>query len=45
MRETGDPLLDGPVPAPPGALVNGRDDLSPEIAPRPADAGAAVAGD
>ena len=22
MRDTGDPLLDGPVPAPPGAVVN-----------------------
>ena len=22
MRETDDPLLDGPVPAPPGAVVN-----------------------
>jgi N-sulfoglucosamine sulfohydrolase len=29
MRETEDPLLDGPVPAPEGAEVNGRDQLSP----------------
>jgi N-sulfoglucosamine sulfohydrolase len=29
MRETGDPLLDGPVPAPPGAEVNGPDQRSP----------------
>jgi arylsulfatase A-like enzyme len=33
MHETGDPLLDGPVPAPPGALVNRREDVSPEAAP------------
>ena len=33
MRETGDPLLHGPVPAPPGALVNSRDDISPETPP------------
>jgi arylsulfatase A-like enzyme len=29
MRETEDPLLDGPIPAPKGAEVNGRDQLSP----------------
>ena len=29
MRETGDPLLDGPVPAPPGAELNDRDQVSP----------------
>jgi arylsulfatase A-like enzyme len=29
MRETGDPLLDGPVPAPPGAELNGPDQVSP----------------
>jgi N-sulfoglucosamine sulfohydrolase len=29
MRETGDPLLDGPVPPPPGAEFNDPDQLSP----------------
>jgi N-sulfoglucosamine sulfohydrolase len=29
MRETEDPLLLGPVPAPPGAVVNDPDGLSP----------------
>jgi hypothetical protein len=29
MIETEDPLLDGPVPAPEGAELNGRDQLSP----------------
>ena len=29
MRETDDPLLEGPVPAPSGARVNDPDDLSP----------------
>jgi N-sulfoglucosamine sulfohydrolase len=29
MRATGDPLLDGPVPPPPGAVVNDQDQLSP----------------
>jgi arylsulfatase A-like enzyme len=29
MQETDDPLLDGPVPAPPGARVNDPDGLSP----------------
>jgi arylsulfatase A-like enzyme len=33
MRETADPLLDGPVPAPPGALVNSRDQRSAEEEP------------
>jgi N-sulfoglucosamine sulfohydrolase len=28
MRETSDPLLDGPVPAPAGALLNAQDQLS-----------------
>jgi N-sulfoglucosamine sulfohydrolase len=28
MQETADPLLDGPVPAPPGALLNAQDQLS-----------------
>ena len=30
MRETDDPLLRGPVPPPPGAVVNRPDDLSPK---------------
>ena len=29
MRATGDPLLQGPVPAPTGAQINDPDDLSP----------------
>jgi N-sulfoglucosamine sulfohydrolase len=29
MQGTRDPLLDGPVPAPKGAEVNGRDQVSP----------------
>jgi N-sulfoglucosamine sulfohydrolase len=29
MRETEDPLLDGPVPAPPGAELNDPDQVSP----------------
>lgn len=29
MRDTEDPLLDGPVPAPKGAELNGREQLSP----------------
>lgn len=33
MAETGDPLLDGPVPAPPGALVNDPAGLSPDEEP------------
>jgi N-sulfoglucosamine sulfohydrolase len=28
MQETGDPLLDGPVPAPPGAQINAQDQAS-----------------
>ena len=32
MRETDDPLLKGPVPAPPGAKVNDPDGLSPQEA-------------
>ena len=28
MHETRDPLLEGPVPAPPGAELNGREQLS-----------------
>ena len=30
MGRTDDPLLDGPVPAPPGALINAQDQLSAE---------------
>jgi N-sulfoglucosamine sulfohydrolase len=30
MEETSDPLLDGPVPAPPGAQINAQDQLSAE---------------
>jgi len=33
MRTTNDPLLDGPVPAPPGALVNDPEGLSPQETP------------
>ena len=29
MRDTADPLRNGPVPAPPGAAVNTPDGLSP----------------
>ena len=29
MRETADPLLDGPVPAPEGAEINSPDQISP----------------
>ncbi len=35
MRETDDPLLRGPVPAPPGAVVNDPDGLSPQEPPQP----------
>ncbi len=35
MRETDDPLLRGPVPAPPGAVVNDPDGLSPQEQPKP----------
>lgn len=34
MQETDDPLLHGPVPAPPGARVNDPDGLSPRETPR-----------
>jgi arylsulfatase A-like enzyme len=34
MRETDDPLLHGPVPAPPGALVNEQWQRSPDEPPR-----------
>jgi arylsulfatase A-like enzyme len=34
MRETNDPLLRGPVPLPPGAVVNDVDGLSPNETPR-----------
>jgi N-sulfoglucosamine sulfohydrolase len=30
MRETEDPLLDGPVPPPPGAIVNEQWQVSPD---------------
>ena len=33
MRETGDPLLDGPVPLPPGAWANGPDQASADDPP------------
>lgn len=33
MRATGDPILDGPVPLPPGAVVNDVDGLSPSEKP------------
>ncbi len=36
MEATDDPLLDGPVPAPEGAVVNDPDGLSPSEATRPA---------
>jgi N-sulfoglucosamine sulfohydrolase len=42
MRETEDPLLDGPVEPPPGAIVSEQWQLSPDDPPRvSADAGAA----
>lgn len=34
MRETGDPLLEGPVPIPKGAIVNDVDSLSPRERPK-----------
>ena len=34
MRETEDPLLDGPVPPPPGAIVNEQWQISPDDPPR-----------
>lgn len=37
MRETNDPLLRGPVKAPPGAVVNDPDGISPREPVRPAD--------
>jgi N-sulfoglucosamine sulfohydrolase len=33
MRETGDPLLEGPIEPPPGAIVNAQSDISPDAAP------------
>jgi arylsulfatase A-like enzyme len=33
MRETDDPLLDGPVPPPPGAIVNAQSQISPNDPP------------
>jgi N-sulfoglucosamine sulfohydrolase len=38
MRASGDPLLDGPVPAPPGTWINDPAGLSPEEPPMPAAA-------
>jgi arylsulfatase A-like enzyme len=43
QRDTADPILDGPVAPPPGALVNARGDRSPDdppvaVAPSPASA-------
>lgn len=35
MIETDDPLLDGPVPAPPGALINAQDQASAGDPPHP----------
>lgn len=35
MRATNDPLIHGPVKAPPGAVVNDADGISPKRAPRP----------
>ncbi|MBV9820469.1 MAG: sulfatase [Solirubrobacterales bacterium] len=32
MEQTGDPLLEGPIPPPPGARINAQDQLSPEEA-------------
>jgi N-sulfoglucosamine sulfohydrolase len=37
MQETDDPLLNGPVPAPPGAKVNNVDGMSPRETPRVID--------
>ncbi len=37
MQETGDPLLEGAVPAPPGALINAQDQLSPADPPVTSD--------
>ena len=34
MRETDDPLLDGPVAPPPGAIVNEQWQVSPDDPPR-----------
>jgi N-sulfoglucosamine sulfohydrolase len=39
MRETDDPLLGGPVPPPPGALVNEQWQVSPDDPPRRVTAG------
>ena len=36
MKDTNDPLLKGPVPAPPGAVVNDADGISPREKTRPA---------
>jgi N-sulfoglucosamine sulfohydrolase len=34
MRRTDDPLLDGPIDPPPGAIVSGQDQISPDDPPR-----------
>ena len=44
MRETGDPLLDGPVAPPPGTLVNDQSQRSPDDPLREARPGAPSAG-
>jgi N-sulfoglucosamine sulfohydrolase len=43
MRETEDPLLDGPIEPPPGAIVNEQWQLSPDDPPRTATAGPTAA--
>ena len=40
MRETDDPLLDGDVPPPPGAVVTDPDEVSPATGPQPEPHGA-----
>jgi len=39
MKRTSDPLLEGPVGAPAGAVVNDPDGTSPKETPRPATRG------
>ena len=34
MRSTNDPILHGPIQAPPGALANDPDGISPKEAPK-----------
>jgi hypothetical protein len=45
MRATADPLLDGDVPAPPGARINTRDQLSAEEPPVVVEAADPLAAD